>query len=214
MSISVKLLSNSPLENIVTAGLTCTGNDALFKKYESSPNVFISRLIKAGHESVLEHVVYTFKIEGITRAVLQQLSRHRLLSLSVLSTRWALHKFLKGDILDDVFTIPTLEKHDSEMVKEFLDITITVLKTLYDRYGNDTAKYFIPECMNTKLVMTVNARELRHIFNLRSARPAMLEFNILCKHLFDALPEDHKFMYIDCVPRSFYSGGDVDSEKQ
>ncbi len=92
--MKVFLLGYLPLENVAVAGLTCT--DYLYKMitYMRQPKPFINRLLKAGHESVIEHIVYTFRIEGITRGLLQQLARHRLLSLSVQSTRWSLNRVL------------------------------------------------------------------------------------------------------------------------
>ena len=54
------------------------------------------------------------------------------------------------------------------------------------------AKYLLPECVLTKLVMTVNLRELRHIYKLRSAPPALPEFQELMRLIADALPNVHR----------------------
>jgi len=62
---------------------------------------------------------------------------------------------------------------------------------------NDILKYYIPESLTTKLILTVNARELRHIFNLRTSNRALREFQVLCMYIYNALPEDHRFMYED-----------------
>lgn len=205
--MKVFLLGYLPLENVAVAGLTCT--DYLYKMitYMRQPKPFINRLLKAGHESVIEHIVYTFRIEGITRGLLQQLARHRLLSLSVQSTRWSLNRVLSKRELQYVFYVPPeLEGTDRDAYIDAVSEQLYLASKFASAYGNDVAKYLIPECMYTDLVMTVNARELRHIFKLRAKPPALKEFNVLMQHIYDALPDDHKFMYAE------FLGKEVDSE--
>ena len=60
---------------------------------------------------------------------------------------------------------------------------------------NDILKYYLPEAIETKLMLTLNARELRHIFSLRSKAPALQEFRDWSCCVYDALPEEHRFMY-------------------
>ena len=61
------------------AALTCRGN----AEKEHVPSEVLTRIIQAGHESVLEHITLTYRVQGISRALLQEVSRHRHLSLSV-----------------------------------------------------------------------------------------------------------------------------------
>ncbi len=198
--MKVELLSHSPLSNIIHAGLTCTDRLDKLPHYLALPETFISRLLKAGHESVIEHVVYTFKIEDITRGLLQQLARHRLISLSVQSTRWALDRVLDGTVMEELFYVPEeLEGADRDKYIEVALKQLQQARTLAEAFGNDVGKYIIPECMYTDLVMTVNARELRHIFQLRAKPPALKEFNILVREIYNVLPDSHKFMFEEFV---------------
>jgi thymidylate synthase (FAD) len=59
---------------------------------------------------------------------------------------------------------------------------------------NDLKKYLLPECWKTNLVMTVNLRELRHIYKLRTSKRALREFQELAHALKDALPFEHKVL--------------------
>ena len=60
---------------------------------------------------------------------------------------------------------------------------------------NDVLKYYIQESITTSMMISLNARELLHIFNLRTKNNVLYEFRELCKNLYDSLPEDHKFIY-------------------
>lgn len=178
------LLFHAPLRICATAARTCIGETLADDwKVEDSMELLL-RIIKRGHESVLEHVNYSFCIENVTRALLQELARHRHISLSVESTRWAMHK---GRLQ---FRLPDGLGENKEVmeaaIREMLD-SIQAAKL-----PNDVAKYLLPECVLTKLVMTVNLRELRHIYKLRAAPPALPEFQELMRLIADALPNAHR----------------------
>lgn len=86
-----------------TGALICTASESKLDMYYVDGKLtekgceFVSNLIAKGHESVLEHAVYVFKIEKIGRALLQQFARHRHTSPSVQSTRWALKRVLNNN---------------------------------------------------------------------------------------------------------------------
>jgi len=67
---------------------------------------------------------------------------------------------------------------------------LDLVEELRQAFGNDVAKYYLPECVTTDLVLTTNLRELRHIYRLRSAPNAMEEFRELCRDLVAQLPSD------------------------
>src|SRR5574343_226080 len=182
--MEVKLLNATPINIALEAGLICTDSEDKIDNYDSKE--FISKLVSQGHESVIEHISYNFRVMGISRACLQELARHRHISLSVKSTRWALDKHSK------YYTPLELEEPDAEDWKYALDGVLADAKTLKAAYGNDVAKYLLPECVVTDLILTLNLRELRHIYKLRTARNAMLEFQHLAKALVACLPDDEQ----------------------
>ena len=169
------------------AALTCHANAE--KKHV--PSDVLKRIIKAGHESILEHITLTYSVKELSRACLQELARHRHISLSVESTRHTLRKSIK--------------EHFGQFVNQLSGEMLHVyfqLKDVTDDYPdmpNDELKYFLPEFWPTNLILTANIRELRHILNLRTAPAALKEFRILGHALFEAVPQRFRYLLIDCV---------------
>jgi thymidylate synthase (FAD) len=189
--MNITLLQCTPLKIAVEAALTCTASvDKLEERMWDGGINFLTKIINSGHESVIEHIVMTWRIEGISRAVLQEISRHRLVSLSVESTRWALGKTLDMQHwrervrLSDVLRTPVIEEAiENILAQSFLEQW---------KRGNDSAKYLLPECFTTNLILTCNLREFRHIYKLRSSSRALREFQEIAFAMADALPEEHR----------------------
>ena len=168
------------------AALTCRANTD--RKF--IPAEVLSRILKAGHESVLEHINLTYSIKGISRALLQEIARHRHISLSVESTRHTLKKYL--DRVMYLYAMIPAKYHTA--LQDFL----------YTAKGspelsNDELKYYVPEFWPVNLVLTSNIRELRHILNLRTAPAALKEFRLLARAIYEAVPEQFKYLLKDCV---------------
>ena len=168
------------------AALTC--HDNTDKDVDSKE--LLLRIIKLGHESILEHINLTYSIKGISRAVLQQLARHRHISLSVESTRHTLRKKLDAD-----------NSPIDEIPEHFKDWAI-----MFDAFAldfpdmpNDELKYYLPEFWPTNLILTSNVRELRHILKLRTHPSALMEFRKLGVELFSRVPDEFKYLLEDCV---------------
>ncbi len=148
--------------------------------------------MKSGHESVFEHLTYTFKIKNISRALLQELARHRHISLSVMSTRYALKKELSNNNTSLTFKLPNFSANNQQQVEAYNNLlnVLTkaeeaVINAVDAGIKNDVLKYFIPEALVTKTFLTVNCRELRHIFNLRLGNRALEEFRHLCLNIYN-----------------------------
>lgn len=130
--------------------------------------------LASGHESVVEHNAFTFLIEGVSRVLLAQLTRHRMAGYSVQSQRYC------GADMDMV--IP-----ESVGRWELLDDIVKLrkdAKKLYDKavdlgVPEEDARYFTMQGGKTRLIMTANARELRHIFALRCCNRAQWEIREL-----------------------------------
>ena len=188
--MNVELLTSpasiEDMEKFAAIGaLTCRGN----ADKEFIPHEVLGRIIKAGHESILEHINLTYAIKGISRALLQELARHRHLSLSVESTRHTLRKQL-----EDI-------KFFNELPEEYLSLarSFAIFAATTPDMPNDELKYYLPEFWPTNLVLTSNVRELRHILNLRTAPAALKEFRDLARAMYEAVPEEFKYLLKDCV---------------
>ncbi len=156
---------------------------------------------KFKHASTLEHLVYTFYIKGISRALLQELARHRMASLSVKSTRYTL-KELKNE---EPFEIKDRERASKYLVFTDVDMvddmSITALENLRlvlkSGISNDKAKYCLPESYKTELTWTVNARSLQNFIGLRSDKAALWEIRDLANLLYETLPQEHQYLFSD-----------------
>lgn len=154
---------------------------------------------KFKHASTLEHLIYNFYIEGVSRALLQELARHRMASLSVKSTRYTL-KELKNE---ESFTDKDVERASKYLVLTGVDMvdvmSVKALENLrlvlVEGISNDRAKYCLPESYKTELTWTINARSLQNFLTLRSDKSALWEIQNLAHALYDALPEEHKYLF-------------------
>ena len=187
--------------NAAYAMLICHANTD--KLQHEPPRAFIERAIKAGHESILEHITLTYEVNNLSRACLQELARHRHISLSVESTRHTLKEFLSSEKLKieipDYLAGFYINQNDYEM--DAADVQVITLIQTAKKYqeSSDILKYFIPEFWPTNLVMTANVRELRHIVKLRTSPAALKEFQDLARKFVEVLHDDFKYLLEDCV---------------
>lgn len=154
---------------------------------------------KYKHASTMEHLVYTFYIQGVSRALLQELARHRIASPSVKSTRYTLKELKESepfaeDDYEGASKFIVLTKNslvDSASIKALNNLQ-SILKS---GVSNDIAKFCLPECYKTELTWTINARSLQNFITLRSNKSALWEIRDMAYRLYDALPKDHQYLY-------------------
>ena len=191
--------------NAAYAMLTCHANTDLLKEHEA--HEFVLKAIKAEHGTILEHMNFTFEVRNLSRACLQELARHRHLTLSVESTRHTLRKKVG---IDESIIVPSYANTGITFAnprwgvetQPFIDVVMKMVCMLIiqcDKTSNDVLKYYIPEFWPTNLVLTANARELRHVFKLRTAPAALKEFRDLCYAMFEAVPENFRYLFEDCI---------------
>ncbi|MEE8183548.1 MAG: FAD-dependent thymidylate synthase [Thermoplasmata archaeon] len=152
------------------------------KEEKEEYGAFIRRVVKKGHESVIEHVSFTFRIEGVSRALTHQLVRHRIASYSQRSQRYV-------DEGEFEYVMPPNVERDEEARKLFVDF-MEKSKELYDRLRGmgirkQDARFVLPNACESKIVVTMNARSLRNFFHLRMARGAQWEIRKLATKMFD-----------------------------
>lgn len=138
---------------------------------------FVRKIISLGHQSVLEHASFTFLIEGISRVTTHQLVRHRVASYSQRSQRYVREE---GGFR---YVIPPCLKQDTKKVDQFEHLMATIYQ-LYDAWVEDgvsqeDARYILPNAAETKIAVTMNARELRHFFRYRCCQRAQWEIRAL-----------------------------------
>jgi len=200
----VTLLHHTPLTICSNAIRTC------WQSFDKSDNggekdrELIDRVgNKFKHSSTLEHITYNFYIKGISRALLQELARHRMASLSVKSTRYTL-KELKDEegfsVSDKKRASKYLVMTDVEIVDEMSIKALENLRqVLKEGISNDKAKYCLPESYKTELTWSINARSLQNFLSLRSDKSALWEIRDLAYNIYENLPEDHKYLFKDYI---------------
>ena len=197
--MKVELLHSTPIEIAVNAIRTC------YNSCDKSDNLgerdikLIKSIIANNHLSTIEHIYFSFKISGISRALLQELSRHRLASLSVKSTRYTLRE-LKSVNQDELKNY-LVKINDS--IDEYNRFRLATLQALINeqKFSNDELKYMLPEAFKTELVLTINARSLRNLLELRLSSKALKEFRELAKEIYKTIPETHRILFDDIVEK-------------
>lgn len=164
---------------------------------------FIDRIMRMGHESVLEHASFTFGIEGVSRVLLAQLTRHRIASFSVQSQRYVSYEKGFGYIIP-----PRIEALGEEAVKKYSDQMNTIEEWYRQwqkclgqgEHSNEDARFILPNACETRLVLTMNVRELRHFFALRMCNRAQWEINALATRMHRFCLETAPALFADAGP--------------
>ncbi len=195
--LKVVLLSHTPrpLDVIYAACRQCYSHHSAIDILDADVSLekketLVKKVIDSGHESPLEHVSFTFAVEGISRACSHQLVRHRLASYSQQSQRYV--------ELDNLpFVMPPSIKANEKARKRFLKI-ISELEASYkdlidllssqnsqedSRKYLEDARYILPNACETRIVITMNARELLHFFGVRCCTRAQWEIRRLSEEM-------------------------------
>lgn len=144
-----------------------------------NPESALRHAVGSGHTSVLEHAVFTFRVEGLSRAALAQLTRHRLASFDVRSQRYVrIHGI-------DLVIPESIRKSDFYVeAGSLLEDVMNLYQRMVDAgIPAEDARYVTPQAVPTTLIMTMNARELLHFFSLRTCNRAQWEI----RHLADEM---------------------------
>ena len=202
---SFELVGNiNPIEiikNIESYGRVCYKSEGLITDNSAEP--FIRRILKSGHESVIEHEKITVKII-CDRGVTHEIVRHRIASYSQESTRYCNYSKEKfGNEL--TFIKPIFWREDSEEYqlweKQMQLIESSYLQLIQLGATPEQARSILPNSLKTEIVVTMNLREWRHFFRLRTskrAHPQMREISIpLFKKFCELLPPFFDDIQID-----------------
>lgn len=183
MKVTVLTATTAPMDVIGIAAGMCYG------KPEPSPKR-VRRCAKAGHMSVFEHASATFMVEGISRACLAQLTRHRIASYSVMSQRYC--KVDAGGLW--YVTPPSIVGTDAEarFRAQTSDAMWSYQAAIEDGMKPEDARFLLPEATKTSLVVTINARSLQNFLTLRIDGHAQWEIRELALEIERALMDYSK----------------------
>jgi len=181
--IKVKLVkfTPEPEKTVAVAARLCyspVGGEELFDNLaKEEAEKLVRFVVKSGHLSTTEHISFTFAIEGVSRALTHQLVRHRLASYNQQSQRYVKFyndlEYITPPSVDN--NVKIAEKFDSivenihNFYKEMLDAGIEA----------EDARYILPGASETKIIATMNGRELLHFFTVRCCNRAQWEIKQL-----------------------------------
>lgn len=185
---------------------------------------FLNMLMDLGHESPIEHVSFTFGIEGVSRSLLAQITRHRIASYSVKSQRYVNEGMFTYILPPEIEAVPEAKKVFLETMeqdqkaydeltgilfqKHFKALTEQGIdekqaKTKAEKAAIEDARFVLPNACETKMVVTMNARSLMNFFHHRCCTRAQWEIrdlaNEMLKLVKEVAPTLFKFAGPSCV---------------
>ena len=156
---------------------------------------FLEMLSSLGHESPIEHVSFTFGIEGVSRALLAQITRHRIASFSVQSQRYVKENIFTfvtpPAIAEDAEALALYEQTMQDIFTSYQNLAAT-LETKYvetmdkkaaEKKAIEDARFVLPNACATKMMLTMNARSLLNFFRLRCCNRAQWEIRELATQM-------------------------------
>ena len=197
----------SPEETIALSAKLCysksTIEDLKEKISQKDQSAFIEKLMGMGHESVLEHVTFSFGVEGVSRVLLAQLTRHRIASFSVQSQRYVSYENGFGFIMPD--SIAALGEEAVQQYQKQMDTIESWYVDWQKKLGkgeksNEDARFVLPNACETRLVVTMNVRELRHFFSLRMCNRAQWEIRKMAEEMFRICFNTAPALFMDAGP--------------
>ncbi len=199
--MQVELLNHTPDPEraIATAARLCYAPVGASELMETMPqervHSVLSTIMASGHFSTLEHASYTFAIDGVSRALTHQLVRHRMASFNQQSQRYV--KFKDGI---DVVVPHTVE--DNEQARKVFDEAMEHAANAYKKLMEmgippEDSRFVLPNAAETKIVVTMNVRELLHFFDLRCCNRAQWEIRELAHKMLELVRPTAPFIFMD-----------------
>ena len=222
----------SPEETVALGARLCysraTIDDLTQRVSAKDQTTFVQKIMGMGHESVLEHASFTFGVEGVSRVLLAQLTRHRIASFSVQSQRYVSYEDGFGYIMP-----PKIAALGDEAQEEYH----RQMQQMHEWYcawqeklgtgegSNEDARFVLPGACETRLMMTMNVRELRHFFGLRMCSRAQWEIRAMATEMHRLCMEVAPALFADAGPgclrgacpegaKSCGKAGDIKRERQ
>lgn len=199
--------TENPESTIALASKLCYSSldmEELIEKIESGDNEkFIKILKNMNHLSPFEHASFTFSVEGVSRAFLAQVTRHRIASFSVRSQRYV------GEENFDYVIPPAIFDLGESAVNEFRE----QMNKMSEWYGawqkrlgggeraNEDARFVLPNACETKMIVTMNSRELMHFFELRCCNRAQWEIRDVAWQMLMQALEVAPTVFDGCGPK-------------
>ncbi len=140
---------------------------------------FVENVLESGHDSPIEHVSFTFAVEGVSRACSHQIVRHRIASYSQQSQRYVDESDMDYIMPPAIARIPEARERFEAFMEEvgsaYRDLKGILVANGRKNKANEDARFVLPQAAETKIVITMNCRSLHHFFHLRCCSRAQWE---------------------------------------
>lgn len=187
MKVTLVQATPNPIETIASIASICYDSDP------KNPMALVKHLYNNGHLSVLEHIYFTFKIEGISRACSHQLVRHRHCSFTQRSQRYCSENGFEVVMPKSI--------NDDDELKLWWEYNTDAMRGSYlglqkDGVPNEDARYILPNACATSLYLSCNLRELIHLANERLCTRAQWEIRELVREMCKLVDHQLQFMLV------------------
>lgn len=199
MHVELLYHTPDPERAIATAARLCYAPVGAAELMETMPEErvrsVLATVIKSGHLSTLEHASYTFAVDGVSRALTHQLVRHRIASFNQQSQRYV--KFADGVPVVKPGTVT-----DNDEANRIFDETVDAIEAAYARLLElgvpaEDARYLLPNAAESKIVITMNVRELLHFFSLRCCNRAQWEIREMAHRMLELARPTAPYIFLD-----------------
>lgn len=199
MHVELLYHTPDPERAIATAARLCYAPVGAAELMETMPEErvrsVLSTIMGSGHFSTLEHASYTFAVDGVSRALTHQLVRHRIASFNQQSQRYV--RFADG-----VATVKPESVAASEEASSVFDQAIAAAVEAYGKLLDagvpaEDARYLLPNAAETKIVITMNVRELLHFFELRCCNRAQWEIREMAWKMLELARPTAPYIFAD-----------------
>lgn len=225
--MNVKLLefTPNPEKIVATAAKLCYSSSSIDETGENLTSEkicsFVKMLASMGHESPLEHINFTFGIEGVSRSLLAQLTRHRIASYSVQSQRYVNLSNFEYVIPPEIEKIPEAKENFVNIMNyienQYENIAEILKKNHLENQENispeieksceksaiEDARYILPNACATKIICTFNARSLLNFFKHRCCNRAQWEIRSLAIEMLKLVKKEAPNIFCKAGPACF-----------
>lgn len=196
------------IPEVILMSITPNGEDVIeracrtcylsFHRYDppKSTSELIKKVIRKGHHSVLEHASATFRIKGASRVFTHEMVRHRLMSPSQESQRYVHY----GSRKPFEVVLPESVKDDGFEERYFAIAgeCYRIYQEMVDAgVPKEDARYILPGCITSEIVVSANFRELRHIFTIRTQERAHWEIRKVCLEMLRIMKKEAPIVFWD-----------------
>lgn len=225
MKVELLAFTPNPEFTIASAARLCYSAASIDELQEKltpeKTSAFVDMLSEIGHESPIEHASFTFGIEGVSRVLLAQITRHRIASFSVQSQRYVAEDQFEYVIPPEIEKDPeakTLFIESMEKDQEYYDRLTEILKKKHkaemlkngmdersaeraaEKKAIEDARFVLPNACDTKMIITMNARSLHNFFRHRCCNRAQWEIRDLAEQMLMLCREAAPYLFKNAGP--------------